>query len=137
MGGCWPAARCLPLPDGVGFAEAAAVQIAHGTAHLALDHRAGLRPGETLFVTGAAGGVGLAAVEIGRRMGARVIASARGAERLFDAFATLPGIEITALLAALDAPPAPAFGGNVISLSSERPGTGRLIWRRPARAVLT
>ncbi|SNX71024.1 hypothetical protein SAMN05878503_107139 [Cereibacter ovatus] len=62
---------------------------------------------------------------------------ARGAERLFDAFATLPGIEITALLAALDAPPAPAFGGNVISLSSERPGTGRLIWRRPARAVLT
>ncbi|MDX5401837.1 MAG: zinc-binding dehydrogenase, partial [Rhodobacterales bacterium] len=56
--------------------------IANGTSHLALTHVARLRAGETLFVTGAAGGVGLTAVEIGKRLGARVIASARGAERL-------------------------------------------------------
>ncbi|HBD89554.1 MAG TPA: zinc-binding dehydrogenase, partial [Gemmobacter sp.] len=77
-----PAARCLKLPDGMDFRQAAAFQIAYGTSHLALDHKARLQPGETLFVTGAAGGVGLTAVEIGRRMGARVIASARGAERM-------------------------------------------------------
>lgn len=80
--GCFPAARCLPLPDAVSFEEAAALQIAYGTGHLALERRARLHRGETLLVLGAAGGVGLAAVEIGKRMGARVIASARGAERL-------------------------------------------------------
>ncbi len=47
-----------------------------GTSHLALSHRAALQPGETLLVLGAAGGVGLTAVEIGKLMGARVIASA-------------------------------------------------------------
>src|SRR5699024_2007981 len=54
----------------------------YGTSHLALDYRARLQPGETLLVTGAAGGVGLTAVEIGKLMGARVIAHARGADRL-------------------------------------------------------
>ncbi|WP_151717293.1 NADPH:quinone oxidoreductase family protein [Gemmobacter serpentinus] len=76
------AARCLRLPDAMDFATGAAFQIAYGTSHLALDHKARLLPGETLFVTGATGGVGLTAVEIGKRMGARVIASARGAEKL-------------------------------------------------------
>ena len=76
------ASRCLPLPAALDFETAAAFQIAYGTSHLSLDHRAHLQPGETLFVTGAAGGVGLTAVEIGKRMGARVIASARGAEKL-------------------------------------------------------
>lgn len=80
--GCFPAARCLPLPDAMSFDEAAAFQIAYGTSHLALSHRARLRPGETLLVLGAAGGVGLTAVEIGKRLGARVIASARGPDRL-------------------------------------------------------
>ncbi|NUB46053.1 NADPH:quinone oxidoreductase family protein [Fertoebacter nigrum] len=80
--GCFPASRCLPLPDAMSFPEAAGFQIAYGTSHLALDHRARLQPGETLLVLGAAGGVGLTAVEIGKRMGARVIACARGAERL-------------------------------------------------------
>jgi NADPH2:quinone reductase len=79
---CLPAARCVPLPQGMSFEQAAAFQIAYGTSHLALGHRARLQPGETLFVTGAAGGVGLTAVEIGKRMGARIIASARGADRL-------------------------------------------------------
>lgn len=80
--GCFPASACLPLPESVGFAEAAAFQVAYGTSHLALDHKARLQPGETLLVLGAAGGVGLTAVEIGHRMGARVIACARGADKL-------------------------------------------------------
>lgn len=79
--GNFSAARCIPLPDTMPFTDAAAFQIAYGTSHLALDHKAHLRPGETLFVTGAAGGVGLTAIEIGKRMGARVIASARGADK--------------------------------------------------------
>jgi NADPH:quinone reductase len=79
---CVSADRCLVLPESVGFVEAAAFQVAYGTSHLALAHRAGLRPGETLLVLGAAGGVGLGAVEIGKLMGARVIACARGAGKL-------------------------------------------------------
>ena len=80
--GTFAAARCLPIPDGMPFEDAAAFQIAYGTSHVALDHRARLQPGETLLVLGAAGGVGLTAVEIGRRMGARIIACARGPEKL-------------------------------------------------------
>lgn len=80
--GVFPAARCLPIPDAMPHEHAAAFPIAYGTSHLALAHRAGLQPGETLLVTGAAGGVGLTAVEIGKRIGARVIACARGEGRL-------------------------------------------------------
>ncbi|MFD1510877.1 NADPH:quinone oxidoreductase family protein [Lacimonas salitolerans] len=80
--GCFPAARAVSLPDGMSAAEAAAFQIAYGTSHLALDHRARMQPGETLLVLGAAGGVGLTAVEVGKLMGARVIACARGADKL-------------------------------------------------------
>ncbi|MBI1218241.1 MAG: zinc-binding dehydrogenase [Rhodobacteraceae bacterium] len=85
--GCFAAARCVPLPDGMSFAEAAAFQVAYSTSHVALAHRAQLRSGETLLVLGAAGGVGLTAVEIGRLMGARVIAVARGADKLAAAAA--------------------------------------------------
>jgi NADPH:quinone reductase len=77
-----PAAQIIVLPDAVDDATGAAFQIAYGTSHLALHHKAQLRVGETLLVLGAAGGVGLTAVEIGRKMGARVVAVARGAERL-------------------------------------------------------
>lgn len=77
-----PATRCLTIPDGMSFDEAAAFLIAYGTSHLALARRARLAKGETLLVTGAAGGVGLTAVEIGARMGATVIACARGADKL-------------------------------------------------------
>lgn len=77
-----PTSRLSPLPDQMTFVEAAGFPIAYGTSHLALGHKARLQPEETLFVTGAAGGVGLTAVEIGKRLGARVIASARGADRL-------------------------------------------------------
>lgn len=76
-----PAARCLVLPDGLSMRDAAAMQVAYGTADLALD-RARLAAGETLVVLGAAGGVGLTAVELGRRRGATVIACARGAGKL-------------------------------------------------------
>jgi len=80
--GCFAAARCVALPDTMPFAEAAGLLIAHGTSHLALTRRAQLQPQETLLVLGAAGGVGLTAVEIGKLMGARVIACARGADKL-------------------------------------------------------
>jgi NADPH2:quinone reductase len=79
---CLPANRLSPLPNAMSFDEAAGFPIAYGTSHLALEWKAALQQGETLFVTGAAGGVGLTAVEIGKRMGGRVIASARGADRL-------------------------------------------------------
>jgi len=80
--GCFDAARCISIPSGMPFDDAAAFQVAYGTSHLALDHRARLQPGETLVVLGAAGGVGLTAVEIGKQMGAKVIAVARGVEKL-------------------------------------------------------
>ena len=80
--GCFPAARCVTIPDAMSFEDAAAFPIAYGTSHVALDHKARLRPGETLLVLGAGGGVGLTAVEIGKRMGARVIACARGQAKL-------------------------------------------------------
>ena len=80
--GCFPAERVLALDPGISLAQAAALQIAYGTSHVALEHRARLQPGETLLVLGAAGGVGLTAVEIGKLMGARVIACARGADKL-------------------------------------------------------
>ncbi len=76
-----PAERCIALPDAMPFEHAAAFLVAYGTAHLALAHKARLRAGERVLVLGAAGGVGLAAVELGRRMGAEVIAVARGAAR--------------------------------------------------------
>jgi NADPH2:quinone reductase len=79
---CVPAARCVPLPETMPDVVAASFQIAYGTSHLALAHRAKLQPGETLLVLGAAGGVGLTAVEVGACLGATVIASARGADRL-------------------------------------------------------
>jgi NADPH2:quinone reductase len=80
--GCFDARRALHLPDAMSMVDAAAFQIAYGTSHLALEHRARLQPGETLLVLGAAGGVGLTAVEIGKLMGAKVVACARGAAKL-------------------------------------------------------
>ncbi|MFP4361253.1 MAG: NADPH:quinone oxidoreductase family protein [Alphaproteobacteria bacterium] len=72
----------VAIGDAMADAVAAGFPIAYGTAHGALAWRAGLKAGETLLVHGAAGGVGLTAVEVGVAMGARVIATARGAERL-------------------------------------------------------
>ncbi len=80
--GVFDADRIIVIPDTMSFEDAAAIQIAYGTSHIALEHRARLQAGETLLVTGAAGGVGLTAIEIGKLMGATVIAQARGAEKL-------------------------------------------------------
>ena len=80
--GCFDARRAVPLPDDMPFEDAAAFMVAYGTSHVALDYRARLQPGETLLVLGAAGGVGLTAVEIGKLMGANVIACARGEDKL-------------------------------------------------------
>lgn len=77
-----PAARCVVLPDAISMTDGAGFLVAYGTSHLALSHRARLRNSETLLVLGAAGGVGLTAVEIGKAMGARVIAVARGTDKL-------------------------------------------------------
>ncbi|MEL6582847.1 MAG: NADPH:quinone oxidoreductase family protein [Pseudomonadota bacterium] len=77
-----PVAACAPVPDAMPDAHAAGFLVAYGTAELGLNHRARLKPGETLLVLGAAGGVGLTAVEVGKLMGARVIAAARGADKL-------------------------------------------------------
>jgi NADPH2:quinone reductase len=72
----------VPLPDSIDDVTAAGFAIAYGTAHGALQWRAGLQAGETLLVHGAAGGVGLTAVEVGAAMGANVVATARGADKL-------------------------------------------------------
>lgn len=80
--GVFEAARAVKIPEEMPFDHAAAFVIAYGTSHMALDYRARLQPGETLLVTGAAGGVGLTAVEIGKLMGATVIAQARSADKL-------------------------------------------------------
>jgi NADPH2:quinone reductase len=71
-----------PIPDRMDFVTAASFPVAYGTSELALNHRGNLKAGETLLVLGAAGGVGLTAVEIGKAMGAKVIAAARGADKL-------------------------------------------------------
>ena len=76
------AAAVVPIPEAMDFVTAAAFPVACGTSHFALTHRSHLQLGETLLVLGAAGGVGLTAVEIGRAMGARVIAAAGGPQKL-------------------------------------------------------
>lgn len=76
------AATTLAIPDGIGFANAAGLMYAYGTSHHALRDRGALQPGETLLVLGAAGAVGLSAIELGRLMGARVIASASNDDKL-------------------------------------------------------
>ena len=76
------AAQCMPLPPGVPMPLAASLLLAYGTSWHALRDRAALQPGETLLVLGAAGGVGLAAVEIGKAIGARVIAAASSGDKL-------------------------------------------------------
>ena len=76
------ASRLLPMPEGMDFPSAAAFLLTYGTSDHALRDRGALRAGETLLVLGAAGGVGLAAVEIGKALGARVIACASSAEKL-------------------------------------------------------
>ena len=76
------ASRLVALPQGMDFATGAAFLLTYGTSDHALRDRAGLKAGETLLVLGAAGGVGLAAIEIGKALGARVIACASSDDKL-------------------------------------------------------
>jgi NADPH2:quinone reductase len=77
-------AAVVPIPAAMDFVTAAAFPVAYGTSHFALTHRGHLQAGETLLVLGAAGGVGLTAVEIGKTIGARIIAAAGGAASRFS-----------------------------------------------------
>jgi NADPH2:quinone reductase len=85
------AARLIPLPDGLDAERAAGLTVTYGTSYYALKDRGTLKRGETLAVLGASGGVGLAAVELGRVMGARVIACASSGDKL--AFAKKHGAD--------------------------------------------
>jgi NADPH2:quinone reductase len=76
------AAQTRPMPPGMDFAQAAGFQAASLTAYVALVRRAQLQAGETLLVHGASGGVGMAAVQLGRHLGARVIATGTSEEKL-------------------------------------------------------
>lgn len=77
-----PGGIVTPIPDAMDFTTAAAFPVAYGTAQFALEYRGHLKPGETLVVLGATGGVGLAAIECGKLLGARVIAAAGGADKI-------------------------------------------------------
>lgn len=77
-----PGGIVTPIPDAMDFETAAAFPVAYGTAQFALERRGRLASGETLVVLGATGGVGLAAIECGKLMGARVIAAAGGADKV-------------------------------------------------------
>jgi len=76
------AARLVPMPDAMDFATGAAFLLTYGTSHHALCNRAAPKAGETLLVLGAAGGVGIAAIEIGKVLGLRVIACASSGDKL-------------------------------------------------------
>tara|TARA_B100001939_G_scaffold348235_1_gene374651 strand:+ start:9072 stop:10046 length:975 start_codon:yes stop_codon:yes gene_type:complete len=88
-----PAEVLIRIPENMSFEDAASFVVAYGTSHVALDYRARLKAGEWLVVTGAGGGVGLTAVEIGHLMGARVIALAGDDGKL--AVARSKGAEFT------------------------------------------
>ncbi len=75
------AAAARKIPDAMPFDEAAGFMLTYGTSHYALKTRAALKPGERLFILGAAGGVGAAAIEIGKTMGAKVVAGVSSAEK--------------------------------------------------------
>jgi NADPH2:quinone reductase len=77
-----PAKLMIPIPDGVSDAAAAGISVTYGTAMHGLKDRGGLKAGESVAVLGASGGAGLAAVEVAKLMGARVIAVASSAEKL-------------------------------------------------------
>lgn len=77
-----PAARLHAMPEGMSFVAASGITTTYGTSYYALKQRAALQPGENLLVLGAAGGVGISAVQLGKALGARVIAAASSPEKL-------------------------------------------------------
>jgi NADPH2:quinone reductase len=87
------AAKAIVLPDAMPFDDAAALFITYGTSYFALKNRAQLKPGETLLILGASGGVGVAAIELGKTMGARVIGAVSSEDKA--AFARDAGADET------------------------------------------
>lgn len=77
-----PAFTAIPMPEGLSFEMAAGITLTYGTSYHALKQRAALQAGETVLVLGAAGGVGIATVELAKAMGAKVIAAASTDEKL-------------------------------------------------------
>jgi NADPH2:quinone reductase len=92
--------RCYRIPESMPFEVGASLLFTYGTGYHALVDRGQLRPGERLLVLGAAGGVGIAAVQLGKALGAEVVAAARGAEKL--EFCRANGASITIDYAAED-----------------------------------
>lgn len=76
-----PQMNCYPMPSGMSFADAAAMGLTYATAHFALVERAQYRQGETVLVNGAAGGVGIATIQVAKALGATVVASVSSAEK--------------------------------------------------------
>jgi NADPH2:quinone reductase len=111
------AAHCTPMPDAMPFDVGASLLVTYGTSYHALADRARLRAGETLLVLGAAGGVGIAAVELGKAMGARVIAAASTEAKA--AVARAHGAD-----AAIVYPPTAADGKALAALFKEACGKG-------------
>lgn len=77
-----PGIRCVPIPDAMPFDEAAAFLVTYGTVFHALIGRGGLKAGDTVLILGAAGGIGLAGIEVAKALGARVVAAASSEEKL-------------------------------------------------------
>ncbi len=102
--------KCVPIPDAMPFDDAAALLFSHGTALYALRERGELKAGETLLVTGASGGVGLAAVELGKAMGARVVAAVSSQEKLELALASGADAGVVYPASGMDKDAARAFG---------------------------
>jgi NADPH2:quinone reductase len=113
--------RARKIPDSMPFDEAAAFMMTYGTSHYALKDRASLKPGETLLVLGAAGGVGVAAVELGKAMGARVIAAVSSPEKL--AFAKACGAD-DGILYPLDLDERDRDGAKAFSEAIKKAGGG-------------
>lgn len=107
------AGRCVPMPDGMPMDEAAALLLTYGTAHYALRERGQLKAGDTLLVTGAAGGVGLAAIELGKAWGARVIAAASSQDKLDFALAHGASAGVVYPASGMDKESARAFGQSL------------------------
>lgn len=112
-----PAMACIPMPKTMDFKTGAAILMTYGTSYYALKQRANLQAGETILVMGASGGVGLAAIDLAKSMGATVIAAASTEEKL--AVCRDYGADETILYptGAMDKDQAKAFSGEIKELS--------------------
>lgn len=134
-----PARKVIPIPDGIDFETAAAFTLTYGTSYHGLVDRGTLKAGETLLVLGAAGGVGLAAIEIGKALGATVIAGAstdeklqvckeHGADKLFN-YSNLTGKELRAALKEVTGDDAPDVIYDPVGGDMAEPMFRSINWR--------